>query len=65
MSPIVISPKDKSEFEFVSNLLKKHGIESKVLKDEDSEDIGLSILMKEVDRSDIASEEEVMNKLKD
>ena len=52
------------EFEFISALLKKHGIKSKVLKDEDIEDIGLTVLMKEADRSDLASEEEVMNKLK-
>ena len=63
MSSIVISPKDKNEFDFISKLLKKLGVKSKVLNDEDVHDIGLSILMKEIDRSDVVSEDEVMKKL--
>jgi len=64
MSSIVVSPKDQQEFQFVSDLLNKLGVEAKVLSDEDMEDIGLSIMMKDVDRSEIATEEEVMAKLK-
>ncbi len=64
MSSIVVNPKDQQEFQFVSDLLNKLGVEAKVLSDEDMEDIGLSIMMKDVDRSEIATEEEVMAKLK-
>lgn len=64
MSSIVINPKSKKELQFISELLDKLGVSSKVLSDEELEDLGLSLLMKDVDRSDIATEEEVMAKLK-
>ncbi len=63
MSSIVINPKDESELKFVSELLQKHGVKSKVLSDEEQEDLGLSMLMKEADRTEIVSEEEVFSKL--
>jgi hypothetical protein len=64
MSSIVISPKDPDEFKFLRNLLKKLGVKSKVLSDEDIEDLGMSVLMKDVDRSDRISESEIIKKLK-
>lgn len=64
MSSIVVHPKNKEEFEFITHLLKKHGIESKVLSKEDIEDIGLSLLMKETDTLEKVSEDEVRYKLK-
>lgn len=64
MKSIVITPKDASELKFVSELLKKLGISSKVISEEDKEDIGMSILMNEVDRNNKVSREEIMNKLK-
>jgi hypothetical protein len=64
MSSIVISPKDPNEFKFLKNLLEKLGVKSKVLSDEDIEDLGMSVLMKDADRSDRVSESEVINKLK-
>ncbi len=64
MSSIVVNPKSQEELQFLSELLKKPGVDSKVLSDEDSEDLGLAFLMKDVDRSDFVSEEEVMKKLK-
>ena len=63
MSSIVINPKSPKELKFISELLNKLGVESKVLSDEDTEDLGLSLLMKDVDRSDIVPKEEVMAKL--
>jgi len=65
MSSIVVNPRDKKELEFVFELLKKLGVKSKVLSDEELEDLGLAILMRDVDRTDLASEEEVMSKLRD
>ncbi|MEQ8418254.1 MAG: hypothetical protein RIB71_27480 [Imperialibacter sp.] len=64
MSSIVVNPKSEKELQFISELLQKLGVDSKVLSDEDAEGLGLSMLMKVVDRSDFASEDEVMSKLK-
>lgn len=64
MSSIVVNPKSQQELQFLSELLKKLGVESKVLSDEDTEDLGLTVLMKDVDRSDVVSEEDIMKKLK-
>jgi hypothetical protein len=64
MNSIIINPKDKKEFEFVSELLRKLGIDVKVLSVEEKEDLGLAIFMKDVDQTDLASEEEIMSKLR-
>lgn len=64
MSSIVVNPKSEKELKFLAELLEKLGVEAKVLSDEDTEDLGLSILMKDVDRNDLATEEEIMAKLK-
>lgn len=64
MSSIVISPKNQQELQFISKLLQRLGVNSKVLSNEDTEDLGLSLLMKETDRSDFATEDEIMSKLK-
>lgn len=63
MSSIVINPKSSEELKFISELLKKLGVKSKVLSDEDSEDLGLALLMREADRTETVSEEEIMSKL--
>jgi hypothetical protein len=65
MSSIVVNPKNIEEFQFLTELLKKLNIEAKVLSDEQVEDLGLSFLMKEADRNDIVSKEEIMSKLGD
>ena len=63
MKSIVITPKDANELKFVSELLKKLGISSRVLNEEEQEDIGMSILMEKVDRTSKVSKEEIMKKL--
>ncbi|WP_420582799.1 hypothetical protein [Reichenbachiella sp.] len=63
MSSIVINPKNEKELRFVAELLKKLGVASKVLSDEEQEDLGLGLLMKDVDRSDLTSEDDVLGKL--
>jgi hypothetical protein len=63
MSSIIVSPKSQQELQFLSELLKKLGVDSKVLSDEDSEDLGLAVLMKDVDRSEIVSEDDIIKKL--
>ncbi|MDP2208642.1 MAG: hypothetical protein Q8K98_07690 [Bacteroidota bacterium] len=64
MKSIVISPKNDSELTFVSTLLKKLSIPTKVLSEEEIEDLGLSILMREADRNKKVSRETIMRKLK-
>ena len=64
MKSIVISPKTSPDLRFVSELLKKLSIPTKVLSDEEKEDIGLSLLMREVDRAKKVSREAIMWKLK-
>ena len=64
MSSIVVSPKSQKEFQFISELLNKLGVRSKVLSDEELEDLGLAIMMKDVDRSDVVDEAEIIQKLK-
>ena len=63
MSSIVIHPKDKDELLLISELLKKMGVKSRVLSDTDKEDIALSLLMQEVDREEVVSEDEIFAKL--
>jgi hypothetical protein len=63
MSSIVVNPKSEKELRFLSELLQKLGIDAKVLSDEQTEDLGLSLLMKDVDRSELVSENEIMEKL--
>ncbi|WOK08918.1 hypothetical protein RT717_09750 [Imperialibacter roseus] len=63
MSSIVVNPKSEKELRFLSELLQKLGIDAKVLSDEEVEDLGLSLLMKDIDRADQVSEDEVMEKL--
>ena len=64
MQPIVINPKNKSEMKFVADLLSKLGITSHVLTEDEVEDFGLSLMMKNVDRSKKVSRETVMRKLR-
>lgn len=64
MSSIVVNPKNPQELQFISELLQKLGVDARVLSDEDTEDLGLAVLMRDVDRSEVASEDEVMSKLK-
>jgi hypothetical protein len=64
MKSIVVNPKDEQEFAFVTELLEKLGVDAKFISEEDIEDIGLSLLLKQADRSDLVSEDEIRSKLK-
>jgi len=64
MKAMLITPKNKSEYVFLSDLLKKLKISSSTLTEEDLEDIGLSILMRNVDRKKKVSRRTIVNKLK-
>lgn len=63
MKSLVITPKNDSEFKFVSNLLKKLGVGASALSRDELEDIGMSRLMHSVDKNKKARRSEIMKKL--
>jgi len=63
MESIVITPKSKDEAKIITDLLAKMNIDSKVISDEEKEDMGLLLMMKEADRNEKVSREEIMRKL--
>jgi hypothetical protein len=63
METLLVTAKDKAELQFVADLLKKMHIETKILSEEDREDMGLLKIMKQTDRSQKVSRESIMAKL--
>ena len=64
MKALVITPKSQREFIFISDLLKKLGVAASDISEDDLEDIGLSKMLKEVDKKKKVSRETIMGKLK-
>lgn len=64
MKAIMIKSKNEVELKFLTDLLKKLGINANVLDIEDIEDIGLSLMLKKVDRSKKVDRETIMRKLR-
>lgn len=63
MKAIVITPKNQSEFKFLSDLLKKLDIMSVPMEEEEIEDLGLSKMLKAVDKTKKVSKESIITKL--
>ena len=63
MKGLVITPKNSNEFKFVSELLKKLGVGSSALSQYELEDIGISKLLHEVDKTKKVNRTEIMKKL--
>ena len=63
MEAILIKVKDKSERDFISDLLKRMKIDSKVLNLEEKEDIAFGEMMSKIDRTQKVSRDKVMAKL--
>ena len=63
MKALVITPKNTNEFKFVSELLKKLGVGSSALSQDELEDLGMSKLLHDVDKTKRASRSEIMKKL--
>lgn len=61
MSSILITPRNIEEFTFPTEFFKYQKIKTKILSDEDKEDLGLHHLMKIVDRNKEVSRESIMN----
>ena len=64
MKAMVITPKSQTEFKFINDLLKKLGIASATMTEEELEDIGLSKMLKAVDKTKKVSKETILHKLK-
>lgn len=64
MKAMVITPKNPREFKFLSDLLKKLDILSSTMTEEEVEDLGLSKMLKKVDKAKKASKESILRKLK-
>jgi reverse gyrase len=65
MKGLVVTPKNDNEFKFVTDLLKKLGVSSSALTQDELEDIGMSKLMRGIDKSKKSSRAEIMKKLSD
>ncbi len=63
MEALIVQAKNRAELKFISDLLKKMQIESKLLTEEQQENLGLIKLMKQVDRTQKVSRDKVMEKL--
>ena len=64
MKAMVITPKSQTEFKFINDLLKKLGIASATMTEEEVEDIGLSKMLKAVDKTKKVSKGTILQKLK-
>ena len=63
METLIVTVKDKHEMQLVSDVLKKMRINAKQLSNEEREDLGLSKLMKQANRSEKVLREQVMKSL--
>jgi hypothetical protein len=66
MQTLLIETKDAAEYSLIKALLEKMKIRMKVLNlsDDEKEDLGLSMLMQEVDWNETVSRETIMSKLR-
>ena len=65
MQTLLIETKDVAEYSLIKALLEKMKIRTKVLNlsDDEKEDLGLSLLMQEVDWNETVSRDVTMSKL--
>ena len=66
MQTILIETKDATEYSLITALLEKMKIRTKTLNlsDEEREDLGLLMMMQEVDWNETVSEEDILKKLR-
>jgi hypothetical protein len=63
MKAIVIQPENSSEYRFIADLLKKLGVGSSSISTEELEDIGMSKLLRDTDKSKKVTRASIMKKL--
>ena len=59
MQSYVITPKNSVEEQQLAQFLRHSHLPAKVLSDEEKEDLGMLMLLAEVDRNDTVGEEEI------
>ena len=64
METFIVTPKTKAEAKLLKDIFDKMNIPAKMLSDEEQEDMGLAIMMKEVERSSKVSRDVIMKTLK-
>ena len=64
METFIVTPKTKAEAKLLKDIFDKMKITAKMLSDEEQEDMGLDIMMKEVERSSKVSRDVIMKTLK-
>ncbi|MCF8234078.1 MAG: hypothetical protein K9G67_06285 [Bacteroidales bacterium] len=64
MDAILVSSDNKGDTDLLLKLLRKMGLKSKVLSEEDKEDYGLVAAMLEADRNETVNESNIFEKLK-
>lgn len=64
MDAILVSSDNKGDTDLLLKLLRKMGLKSKVLSEEDKEDYGLVAAMLEADRNETVDESNIFEKLK-
>lgn len=64
MKSVIITPRNKDEFQFVTDLFISLNVADKRLSIADTENLGLAILMQESDRSRNVSEKIILRKSK-
>lgn len=63
MQSLLITPKDEAELELLSALLARLNVTTTIIAEDDKEDIGLSILLQQADRTEHVSRESVFKAL--
>jgi hypothetical protein len=63
MSSLLITPKSSEELNFLISLLERLDMKSHLVSEEEIEDLGLSIMMRDIDRTEKISRAEIMKKL--
>ncbi len=64
MKALVITPKSDNEYKFLSDLLTKLGVGMSSLSIEELEDLGLTKMMHNIDKTKKVSRSEILKKLK-
>ena len=64
MTTLLITPKNNAELKFISEFLRKIGVAAKPLNEDEKEEMGLAILMKQANRNHKVSRATIMKKLR-
>ena len=64
MEALLVHTDNKEDLELIQKLMNKSGVKLKTISAEDLEDIGLSVAMKEADRTKKVSQDVILRKLR-